>query len=167
MKGIGNSTTSSFDIETKKEAHMVLLSLCETVAMRLRNYKYCTRLVSIGVKTSDSVYYSHQHKFDVPIDSTKKIYEYTKALFDEVWKDEKIRHLGVRVSELCENDMIQLSIFESKDNEKQKALDKAIDKIRIKYDSRSIIRGCFINTEIKPLTGGVGEGDYPIMSSIL
>jgi len=146
---------------------MILLSLCETVGMRLRDSGYCARLVSLDIKTSNFNCYSHQHKFHTPTDCTQKIYEYAKNLFDESWKGEKIRHLGVRVSEFCDNDMIQLNLFDTKDNEKQRDLDKAIDHIRMKYDSRLVIRGCFLNSGIKPLMGGVGEDDYPLMSSIL
>lgn len=37
MKGIGNSTTIAFHIEDRETAHKVLLALCETVGMRLRD----------------------------------------------------------------------------------------------------------------------------------
>jgi DNA polymerase IV len=37
MKGVGNSTTISFDVEDRETAHKVLLSLCETIGMRLRD----------------------------------------------------------------------------------------------------------------------------------
>jgi len=166
IKGIGNSTTMSFDVENNKEAHMIILSLCETVGMRLRDSGYCARLVSVGVKSSEFIYRTHQHKFNTPTDSTQQIYEHAKKLFNEVWTGEKIRHLGVRVSEFCDNDMVQLNLLDS-DNEKERAIDKTIDKIRKKYSSSSIIRGCFLNSGIKPLMGGVGEDEYPVMSSIL
>lgn len=154
IKGIGNSTTTAFDIKTREDAHMVLLSITETVGMRLRNSGHCAQLVSISIKTSEFTYYSHQQKLFSPTDSTQQIYEYAKKLFDESWKGESIRQLGVRVSNLCDNDFVQLSMF-SQENEKQRALDKAIDDIRLKYDSKSVVRGCFINSGIKPLMGGV------------
>ncbi|KUO71442.1 MAG: hypothetical protein APF81_09070 [Desulfosporosinus sp. BRH_c37] len=47
IKGIGNSTTIAFDVEDKNTAHLVLLSLTETVATRLRQSDYCARLVSV------------------------------------------------------------------------------------------------------------------------
>jgi DNA polymerase-4 len=166
IKGIGNSTTMSFDVETHKEAHMILLSLCETVGMRLRDSGYCAKLVSVGIKSSEFIYRTHQHKFNTPTDSTQQIYDHSKKLFNDLWTGEKIRHLGVRVSEFCDNDMIQLNLLDA-DNEKERALDKAIDNIRKKYSSDSIIRGCFLNSGIKPLMGGVGEDEYPVMSSIL
>jgi len=167
IKGIGNSTTASFDVETYKEAYMILLSLSETVGMRLRDSRHCARLVSVDIKTNEFACYSHQRKFNTPTDCTMQIYDYAKNLFDESWKGEKIRHLGVRVSEFCDNDMIQLNLFDTKSNEKEKALDKAIDDIRMKFHSKSVVRGCFLNSGIKPLMGGVGADDYPLMSSIL
>ena len=51
--------------------------------------------------------------------------------------------------------------------EKGKRLEETIDRIRYKYDSYAVIRGCFANTKVKPLHGGDGEEDYPMMSSIL
>ena len=52
IKGIGNSTTISFDVSDKMTAHLVLLSLTETVAARLRQAEYYARLVSVSLKTN-------------------------------------------------------------------------------------------------------------------
>jgi len=41
IKGIGNSTTIAFDVEDKVTAHLILLSLTENVAARLRQSGYC------------------------------------------------------------------------------------------------------------------------------
>jgi nucleotidyltransferase/DNA polymerase involved in DNA repair len=62
MKGIGNSTTISFDVEDKDTAYRVLLYLCETVAMRLRDSQNCCSVVSVNVRGSDLISYSHQKK---------------------------------------------------------------------------------------------------------
>ena len=166
VKGIGNSTTISFDVEDAKTAHMVLLSLVETVAMRLRHAKFCAQLVSVSIKTSEFTSCSHQRKFYIPTDSTMKIYDITCQLFDEIWSGGKIRHLGVRVSELCTNEFIQLSLLE-KDCQKQRQMDVAIDQIRMKYGSRAIIRSAFLHSRLSPITGGVIEEGYQMMSSIL
>jgi len=166
VKGIGNSTTIAFDVEDRRTAHMILLSLTETVATRLRNAKFCAGLVSVSIKTNEFFSYSHQRKLYTPTDCTMTIYKAACKLFDEAWQGQKIRHLGVRVSELCGNDFIQLSMLD-KENENKKILDGVIDNIRIKYGSRSIIRSCFLNSGLKPLTGGVMEEDYQMMTSIL
>lgn len=168
VKGVGNSTTISYDVDNAREAHLVLMSLSEMVGMRLRNIGMCAMLVSVSIKTSDFEHYSHQKKFYTPTNSTKQIYAYAKVLFNESWKGELIRHLGVHVSELCTKDFIQMNLFEeSMQLEKQKKLDATIDQIRLRYDNKAIMRSCFLHSGIKPIAGGLPEDDYPIMSSIL
>jgi DNA polymerase-4 len=49
IKGIGNSTTIAFDVTDKKTACMVLLSLTETVTMRLRDVKKCAYVISVSL----------------------------------------------------------------------------------------------------------------------
>lgn len=167
MKGLGNSTTISFDVEDKKTAHMILLSLTETVAMRLRFAKKCAGVISISIKNSSFLSYSHQRKLNLPTDCTNSIYDCCKNLFDEIWKGEAIRHLGIRLSTLCCNEFYQLSFLE-KNQIKEKNLDETIDKIRMKYGSDAVIRSSFLHSSLRPLNGGVLSGeDYPMMSSLL
>ena len=54
-------------------------------------------------------------------------------LFDEVWKKEPIRLLGVSLTQLVDEGYYQMSLFEVAQDDKEKALDKAIDSIRKKY----------------------------------
>lgn len=49
----------------------------------------------------------------------------------------------------------------------KRTLDKTIDSIRERFGDKSIIRSVFINSDIDPLSGGNGEEDYIMMSSIL
>ena len=168
IKGIGNSTTIPYDVDTKEEAYLVLLSLAETVGMRLRAGGYSGGLISIGIKTNQFLYYSHQRKLEIATDSTQEIYETAKILFREVWKGEVIRHLGVRVSNLQPGGRRQLSLFEeAAEYERHQKIDRTIDRLRLRYEPTCVFRGCFANSKIKPLQGGVGEEDYPMMSSLL
>jgi len=166
-KGIGNSTTIAFDVIERKVAHQVLLALTETVAMRLRDQGCVAGVVCIEIKNKDFISYSHQRKLLSHTDCTNEIFKIAKNLFDESWLREPIRHLGVRVSELCNNEVYQKSIFDEALHERNKALDSTIDKIRLKYGSKSIVRATFVGSGIKPLIGGVGPEDYPMMSSLL
>lgn len=165
IKGVGNSTTIHFDVEDRETAHKVLLSLVETVAMRLRHGGYCCRVVAVSIRTHELFSYSHQRKTAVPTDCTNAIFLETKRLFDEMWKGEPIRHLGVRVSELCGNDFVQLSLIEENWS-KQAKIDQAVDKIRLKFGAASVVRSAFLWSGLNALQGGVVE-DFPVMSSIL
>jgi DNA polymerase-4 len=167
IKGIGNSSTIKFDVTDKEDAYKILLSLTEMVAMRLRNQELCCRLVSVWIRTSELIGYSHQKKMQVPTDCTADIYKNACRLFDESWKGEAIRALGVRVSELCCNDFIQLSLLEDS-WEKKRKIDKAVDRIRQEYGSHSVFRSCFLWTGLSPVLGGIIEEENNfIMSSML
>jgi DNA polymerase-4 len=167
MKSIGNSSTISFDVTDKKTARTFLLSLTEMVAMRLRSAGYLTQLIAVSLKSDQFISSSHQRKLYSPTDSTDTIYKTAISLFDEMWKGEPLRAIGIRLADLIDGPCQQLSLFDSRNLLKQKAVDAAIDKIRIKHGSDKIMRAVFLHSGIKPLTGGVWEEDYPMMSSIL
>ncbi|MBZ9633096.1 DNA polymerase IV [Clostridium sp. FP1] len=167
MKGIGNSTTIPFDVEDSDTAHRVLLSLCETVSMRLRDSRNCCTVVSISVRGNDMISYSRQKKLIVATDSTMKIYEIVCFLFDSVWKGNPIRHLGMHITDFCNNDFYQSSLLDTFDYEKDSKLNKVIDGIRLKYGYKAIGKSCFLNSGLSAMCGGIGEEDYPLMSSIL
>lgn len=167
MKGIGNSTTIRFDVTDTYTACKVLLSLTESVALRLRTAHSCCRVVSVEIRNSDLENYSHQRKLFSHTSITNEIYRNVVELFEECWKGEKIRHLGVRITDFCSDEFIQPSFFDAQDRDKKNALDSAIDDIRYKYGNSSVMRGIFLDGEFSPMTGGSGAEDYPVMSSIL
>ena len=166
-KGIGNSTTISFDVDNKEDAFMILLSLTETVAMRLRDLNNSCQLICLSLKTCDFISYSHQKKILCPTDSTNEIFHVVKSLFDEMWKGEKIRQLGIRLSDLSSSFIYQKTLFDNSLQEKNKALDKTIDSIRSKFGSKALIRGSFVNSDAKPFSGGIDSQDYQMMSNSL
>lgn len=166
IKGMGNSTTLTYDCKDREYALKILLSLVESVAMRLRHNGSLCSVIAVSIKNSDFISYSHQKKLKNYIDTTTDIFNVVKKIFDEVWMGESIRQLGVRVTDLCSNEFYQSSFFDDSIN-KKRALDKAIDSIREKYGNEAIIRSTFINSNVKPLCGGVGESDYPMMGSVL
>lgn len=167
VKGIGNSTTISYDVTERFDACMILFSLTEKASARLRAGGYMTSLVSVSIRHSDLTRFSHQKRLYFYTDSTLEIYRVIKYLFDEAWDGEAIRHLGVRLTGFIDHEHAPYSMFEPIGNEKNRQLDHVIDEIRSKFGSQSIVRGSFIHSGFKPLTGGVTENDYPMMASML
>lgn len=168
VKGIGNSTTVRFDVTDPDQAYLVLLSLCESVGMRLRHKDFCTGLVAVSIVTNAFDYMSHQRKLAVATDSTTYIHSITKELFDELWDHKTpIRKLGVRVTDLQDNTYFQQSLLVNFDFEKQKKIDTFVDELRCRYGKGSIQRASFIHSGLSPITGGIGEDGYPVMTSVL
>ena len=165
QKAVGNSTTIAYDVETKQEAYKVILALCERIAMRLRRLNTKASLISLSIKTNSFIRYSHQVQIPEYIDTATDIYHYACLLFNESWKGETIRQIGVSLSNFGNNENRQISLFG--DNivqiERNSMLEHVIDDIRKRYGEKVIMRGCFINNEIDPLQGGVNDGNYLMM----
>jgi len=167
VKGMGNSTTIPFDIEDRYNAHLVILSLAESVGARLRQANVLARLVSVSFRTNEFYGCSHQRKLYSSTDCTEEIWEIGCELFNELWNNQPLRHMGLRVSELCQNDFVQTSLF-GKDYEKQGKVDRAVDVIRAKYGSTAVYRSAFLHSGLHSITGGVIENEeYPMMTSLL
>lgn len=167
VKGIGNSTTIAWDVTTKGEALKIILSLTELVSNRLRANKNLCKVVSISIKANNFNKFIHQKTLSNYTDSTEEIFNKISEAFSEVWNGVPIRQIGVRVTDLCNNDYLQSSLFDNKHIDKQRALDKTIDLIRKKYGDNSVVRSTFLHSGIKAVTGGVGDNDYLMMGSIL
>ncbi len=167
MKGMGHSSTIKFDVTDRETAHKILLSLTESVVLRLRASGFHCRVVAVSLRNTAFLSYSHQRRLFSPTDITNEIYQAVKDLFDEAWQGEALRHLGVHLGELTVETSRQLSFFMNQGEEKNRALDQAVDSIRKKYGKDSVVRGIFVDGEIRPLLGGVGEEEYPMMTSLL
>lgn len=167
IKSVGNSSTIKFNVTDSETAHVILLSLTEMTAWRLREANMSCRVVSVSIKDKDFNYGAKQRKLMYFTDCTRDIYKNICSLFDELWDKSPIRQLGVSVSDLEFSNIKQLNIFQDELSVKNEVLDKAVDKIRSKFGDESIIRGVFANSDLRPILGGYPDDEYPGMSSIL
>ena len=155
-KGYGNSTTIAFDVTDEDTAKMVLLSLCETVASRLRKDGQRAEVVSVAIKNFELKTVSHQQVMPAPTNITGEIYHTVCRLFDELWDESPIRLLGVYTSKVSREEKgRQMSLFDHTDYEKMEKLDHAVDEIRKKFGSDAIMRASFLdNRKVKNMAGG-------------
>lgn len=122
----------------------------------------------MSIKTNNFLHYSHQKSLENATDSTSEIFNGIKKAFIEMYRGEKIRQLGIRLTKLCSNEYYQGTLFDFEKIEKQKKIDEAMDSIRKRYGKEAVIRSTFLHSGVKPLSGGTGNEEYyPIMSSIL
>ena len=145
-KGYGNSTTIAFDVADKEHAHLVLLSLAETLAARLRSDQVRAGVLSVGIKDWDFHYYSHQAPLSSPTNITEEIFKTACRVFDEAWDEQPVRHLGIHTSQITTGSERQLGLFDTGDYEKQQRLDRTVDEIRKRFGNDSIIRGSFLKS---------------------
>lgn len=148
-KGIGNSITLPYDYSTIEELYPVLVRLTEQVAYRLRKENMLATVVNVQLKNSNFEVYSHQKKLPYRTDTSKEILATAKELLQELYKGDKIRLIGIRVDGLCEKEEIQISIFDEKEDDKSKKIDRTIDLLKEKYGYGMIKKAGELNKQKK------------------
>ena len=112
-KGIGNSTTLKEDARTLADAKKVLLSLSESVSIRLRKEKMLAQSITVEIRYHDFTNTSHQCSLLSATNTTDALYKTAVSLFQQLWNSEPVRLLGIRTSRLLPEDAPeQLSIFD-------------------------------------------------------
>ena len=139
-KGVGNSTTVSQDITNIEKIEEVLLALTEHTTYRLRKHTILGNVVSVQLRTSDFKNYSHQRKLNFSTNSTKEIFKTAKELVRQLYNNEPIRLIGIRIDNLCDEEEKQISLFEDQNIKKQEKLDKVVDNIKDKFGYEMITR---------------------------
>ena len=140
-KGISNEITLPVNITKAEKIEEILLALSEQVAYRLRKHNMIGEVVAVQLRTEEFQDKIHQKKIGFTTDNTTQIYEAAKQLLKEMYKEETpIRLVGLRISNLTEKAQEQLSLFDTQKTQKQKEIDKALDKIKEKYGYQSITR---------------------------
>lgn len=147
-KSIGNSTTLSKDCNSIEELNTILLSLSEKVGYRLRQERLKCYTIGVQLKTNEFIKYSHQKRLNKPTSNTQEIYRIAKNLLEEIYKNQAIRLIGIKLDNLTNNEFCQVSMFETiEKNAKSSKLDIVIDDIKNKYGYNSITLGTIMKTE--------------------
>lgn len=150
-KGYSNSTTIPFDVEEESTAKMILLSLAENVAARLRHDNMMANVVSVEIVDTQFRHCSHQTTLLSPTHSTDEIHKAACGLFDELWDGTPIRLLGIQTSKLISDSAErQMNLFGFETDEKKMKLDHAIDQIRSKFGTSAVQRASLV----KPKASG-------------
>ena len=158
-KGYGNSTTTARDVTSKEEAAQVFLSLCETVAMRMRRDGKCGSCVSIHLRTNEFHHLSHQTVLHGATNITEEIFHAACRLFDEAWDGvTPLRQLGVQVTRLSREPYQQFDLFSGMSPvqfEKKLKLDETVDALRDKFGEDILRRGKFAQLPGAHMSGGL------------
>jgi len=142
VKSIGNSTTAARDMICDEDVRIVLMTLAESVGMRLREEGLKGYVVEFSLRTTDLRWMIHQRKVKRPTDITRDILDISFELFKEI-RMLPLRSIGIRVSTLVSADEPeQMNLFVNEKNfDYQRTIDRAVDTIRGKYGYHSIQRG--------------------------
>lgn len=160
-KGYGNSTTTAEDVVTYSHAHQVILSLCETVAMRMRQDGKFGSCVSVHLRTNEFQHFSHQALLHGATNITTELFEASCRIFNDAWDGiTPLRQLGVQVTRLSSEPYQQYDLFSGLSPvqyEKKLRLDETVDALRDKYGEEIIRRAKFADGKGNHMVGGLDK----------
>ena len=160
-KGYGNSMTTPQDVVTHQQGRQVLLSLCETVAMRMRRDGQCGRCVSVHLRTNGFEHASHQMLLHGATNITGEIFEAACKVFDELWDGvTPLRQVGVQMTRLSHEPYQQYDLFSGlspRQYERKLRLDETVDALRDRFGEDIIRRGRFAQSPGEHMAGGLDK----------
>ena len=160
-KGYGNSTTTAQDVVNAEQAHQVLLSLCETVASRMRRDGKCGSCLCVHLRTNEFRCFSHQSVLNGSTNITAELFEAACRVFDEAWDGiTPLRQLGVQMTRLSGEPYQQFDFFSGltpEQYEKKLKLDETVDALRDKFGEDVIRRAKFAQNPGEHMAGGLSK----------
>ena len=149
-KGIGFSKTLEEDIEDKYRLYEELRHFSEKISKELKKRNLYARTIVVTLRYSSFKTYNHQLKFDNSTNLEDEIFDKSKEAFNKLWNLEPVRLIGLRVTDMSNNNDIQLSLFDENNKViKEKEIDKLIDSINKEFGSGTVFKGLKIDKENK------------------
>ena len=142
-KSISSEETFATDIADKDILLDVLLHQAEDVAQRLRLNDLEAKTITLKLRYGDFRTITRSSTFDQPTNVTKTLWQEAQDVFRQWYKKSAgpLRLLGFGVSGLQKAGTGQRHLFEEPEQERQKRLDEALDKIRGKFGHDALRRG--------------------------
>jgi DNA polymerase-4 len=143
-KSIGHSMTLPRDVGEMREIEAYLLKLSEMVGRRARMHRYMGRKVSLVVRYADFETFSRQTTLPDLTNDTHVIYEAALRVMDGIRLRDRVRLLGVCLSDLT-RDPRQIPLID--EERKRRSILHAMDSVNDKYGDFALAWGSYIMQE--------------------
>ena len=127
----------------KKNAITIVREMCDDLSQRMRKEEKMSELVSlyIGYSKNNMGGFSRQMSLLHPTDDTEELFTALMEIYNEYIEDYPIRRIGISFGKLSLSGFKQMDMFEdSKKQETNHELFKAMDKLKDKYGNNILLR---------------------------
>jgi len=143
VKSIGHRHTIDHDTNNLIEIKQILLKLTELIARRLRSKKLVGKTVNFGLRYHD--FSGTEMQTTIPYTSDGlEIFRAAWKIFNKVWSGEKIRMVGISISNLKPFYPQTLSLLP--ETSKRETMLRVIDKINDKFGEFTLQRGILLQS---------------------
>ncbi|MFC0523048.1 UV damage repair protein UvrX [Pontibacillus salicampi] len=137
----GKSQILMRDYPDPEEVKYVILEMCEEVAKRARANHKAGRTISLGIGYSkdEGGGFHRSRSIQTATNITTEIYDVCIELFHEFYRNQTVRKISIALSNIEEDEGMQLSLFEP-ERDKKRDLGYVMDTIRDKFGSDALLR---------------------------
>ena len=133
-KSISTERTLAKDINDKEKLKDIIYKETLNITRQLRRKKLYAKTVGVIYKDIEFKRYSAQTTLDSPSNSDKEIYSKILEVFNDSYKEEPIRLIGVKVANLTDKKDSQISIFDiEEETNNNEEFQETIDKLNEKF----------------------------------
>jgi len=138
---ISTTETLSYNYNNPQKLKEILLKQTEKISRELRKQNQYAKTVAVIFRNSEFKNYTSQAKIKIPTNRTEEIYKVVIEIFNESWKNDPIRLIGVRLSDFTDSKEHQITLFEQDEpkDDKTDDIQKIVDNINNKYGNNAII----------------------------
>lgn len=133
---ISTTETLSHDYTDENKLKEILFRQAEDVSRQLRKQGQYANTVAVIFKNNQFSSYSAQAKLLSPSNNTKEIYTLVVKIFENNYKNDPIRLIGVRLADFTDKKEKQISLFDeekSTETVENEEIQKTIDTINNKF----------------------------------
>lgn len=150
QKSVGNGMTAIRDLTNREEIEAMVHQLAEKVTFRMREAKLVGKTATISLRDSTLHTVSHSLTSTQFTDAPQEFASRCMQIFDRFWTGQKLSIRAVRIAmsnlDFVDNAM-QIDLFNYKNQEKAKKLNKSLDEIRQKYGFYAVRRAKTIDRD--------------------
>jgi DNA polymerase-4 len=136
-KQVGSEETFAYDLTDREALAAVLMGQAREVAATLRRKGVMARRLTLKLRDRRFQTQTRAKRLPEPSDQDLVLYRTALALFDQHWRGEPIRLIGMAAGDLGEAEP-QLGLFDDPAAERQRQVSKALDAISGKFGSQSV-----------------------------
>ena len=140
-KSIGFSKTLEFSTDNNLKIYELLREFSEEISSILKKKGLYASTVTVTIRNNDFKTVNHQKKLVNSINNEVDLFSIAKELFNKLWDRDKVRLVGLSVSDLSDSISYQLSLFEETNTvKKEKETDDLISNINKKIGKNVIFK---------------------------
>lgn len=141
-KSISNETTFATDVLELAVLKAKLWPLCEKVSERLKKSGKAGKTITLKVKTSDFKTLTRSHSLDQPTQLADTLYREALPMLEKVVNGQlRFRLIGIGISSFGQLEDADVPDLLDTSTGKAKNIETAMDAVRAKFGSLSIVKG--------------------------